>query len=41
LETDSSNIEINSIYELAAQAKGVAIDELKSAVFNTFAAITK
>jgi len=41
LETDSSNIEINSIYELAAQAKGIALDELKSMVFNTFAAITK
>lgn len=41
LETDVSTIEISRIYELAAHAKGLTIDELKSVVFNTFAAITK
>ncbi len=41
LETDVSNLEISRIYELAAHAKGISIDELKSVVFNTFAAIIK
>lgn len=41
LETDVANVGINQIYDLAATAKGISIDELKSVVFNTFAAITK
>ena len=41
LETDVDNTGISRIYELAAHAKGLSIDELKSIVFNTFAAITK
>lgn len=41
LETDVANVGINQIYDLAATAKGLAVDELKSVVFNTFAAITK
>lgn len=41
LETDVDNTGISRIYELAAHAKGMSIDELKSIVFNTFAAITK
>jgi TatD DNase family protein len=41
LETDVSKIGIDNVYELAAKAKGITIDELKSVVFNTFAAITK
>ena len=41
LETDSAKISINQIYDLAAKAKAIEVDELKSLVFNTFAAITK
>lgn len=41
LETDVAKAGINQIYDLAATAKGLAVDELKSIVFNTFAAITK
>jgi TatD DNase family protein len=41
LETDLANVGINQIYDLASTAKGLAVDELKSVVFNTFAAITK
>ncbi len=41
LETDVANVGISQIYDLAATAKGLALDELKSVVFNTFAAITK
>ncbi len=41
LETDSAKISINQIYDLAANAKAIEVDELKSLVFNTFAAITK
>jgi TatD DNase family protein len=41
LETDCAKISINQIYDLAAKAKAIEVDELKSLVFNTFAAITK
>jgi TatD DNase family protein len=41
LETDVAKIGISQIYDLATMAKGIAVDELKSVVFNTFAAITK
>ncbi len=41
METDSAKISINQIYDLAAKAKAIEVDELKSLVFNTFAAITK
>lgn len=37
LETDASNITIEEVYNLAAQAKNIPIDELKTMVFNTFA----
>ena len=41
LETDVAKMSINQIYDLAAMAKAIEVDELKSIVFNTFAAITK
>ncbi|MBP9187621.1 MAG: TatD family hydrolase [Bacteroidia bacterium] len=37
LETDAANITIEEVYKLAANAKGLSIDELKTIVFNTFA----
>ena len=41
LETDHSSVSIETIYQTAAQLKGLSVDELKSAVFNTFAACRK
>jgi|LauGreDrversion4_2_1035121.scaffolds.fasta_scaffold18171_3 TatD DNase family protein len=41
LETDHSSVSIETIYQTAAQLKGLSVDELKSAVFNTFAACSK
>jgi TatD DNase family protein len=41
LETDNASVSIETIYQTAAQLKGLSVDELKSAVFNTFAACSK
>jgi TatD DNase family protein len=41
LETDNASISIENVYQMAAQIKAIPVDELKSIVFNTFAACSK